>query len=146
MKERYPKSNRQYRSLRPPPPHVGTHKRNKVIDPEEQNMSHVDQVHEVSYNHFGNRLATCSADLWVRIWDRDACQRWQCNAAWKAHDGPILRVSWAHPEFRSVIATCSADRTACIWEETSATWDSLGAMDEARCKQEVIWCLLVFIF
>ncbi|KAJ3212824.1 epoxide hydrolase, soluble (sEH) [Dinochytrium kinnereticum] len=33
------------------------------------------------------------------------------------HDCSILKVSWAHPEFGNVLASCSLDRTVKIWEE-----------------------------
>ncbi len=29
----------------------------------------------------------------------------------------MWRVNWAHPEFGQLLATCSFDRTAIIWEE-----------------------------
>ena len=35
----------------------------------------------------------------------------------QCHTGSVWRVAWAHPEFGQVIATCSFDRTAVIWEE-----------------------------
>lgn len=30
----------------------------------------------------------------------------------------MWRLSWAHPEFGTVLATCSFDRTVSVWEET----------------------------
>ncbi|MCL4145293.1 UNVERIFIED_CONTAM: hypothetical protein GTU68_005239, partial [Idotea baltica] len=36
----------------------------------------------------------------------------------KCHNGSVWKVTWAHPEFGQIIATCSFDRTALIWEET----------------------------
>jgi len=39
------------------------------------------------------------------------------GAEWKAHSGSIWKLAWAHPEFGQVIASCSFDRTVCIWEE-----------------------------
>lgn len=30
----------------------------------------------------------------------------------------MWRLSWAHPEFGQVLATCSFDRTVSVWEET----------------------------
>lgn len=39
------------------------------------------------------------------------------SSSWKAHSGSIWRLSWAHPEFGQVIATCSFDRTVSVWEE-----------------------------
>jgi nucleoporin SEH1 len=35
----------------------------------------------------------------------------------QAHSGSIWRLSWAHPEFSQIVASCSFDRTVCIWEE-----------------------------
>ena len=36
---------------------------------------------------------------------------------YKAHDCSIVKVTWAHPEFGNVFASCSFDRTVKIWEE-----------------------------
>uniref|UniRef100_A0A663LUK6 SEH1 like nucleoporin n=1 Tax=Athene cunicularia TaxID=194338 RepID=A0A663LUK6_ATHCN len=37
---------------------------------------------------------------------------------WKTtHSGSVWRVTWAHPEFGQVLASCSFDRTAAVWEE-----------------------------
>ncbi|KAL8582704.1 Nucleoporin SEH1 [Nucella lapillus] len=33
------------------------------------------------------------------------------------HSGSVWRVSWAHPDFGQVLATCSFDRTAAVWEK-----------------------------
>ena len=35
----------------------------------------------------------------------------------QCHAGSVWRVTWAHPEFGQVLATCSFDRTVAIWEE-----------------------------
>jgi nucleoporin SEH1 len=37
----------------------------------------------------------------------------------QAHDATVSKVSWAHPEFGSIIASSSFDRTVKIWEQTS---------------------------
>lgn len=34
-----------------------------------------------------------------------------------AHDGPIWKVKWAHPDFGNILATCSYDKSVNIWEE-----------------------------
>ena len=62
--------------------------------------------------------ATCSSDQHVKIWDRDpATNTWKNTATWKSHSGSVWKVTWAHPEFGQIVATCSFDRTAVIWEE-----------------------------
>ena len=35
-------------------------------------------------------------------------------------------MTWAHPEFGQILATCSFDRTAAVWEEMSKTRDDLS--------------------
>ena len=45
------------------------------------------------------------------------------QAEWRAHAGSIWRLSWAHPEFGPVLASCSFDRKVCVWEEASDAED-----------------------
>ena len=39
----------------------------------------------------------------------------------QAHDAAVTKVSWAHPEFGTIIASSSFDRTVKVWEQTSYT-------------------------
>ncbi|XP_021343804.1 nucleoporin SEH1-like [Mizuhopecten yessoensis] len=78
---------------------------------------HKDLIHDVSYDFHGNRMATCSSDQTVKVWDLGEDGQWNCTASWRTHSGSVWRVTWAHPEFGQVIATCSFDRTAAVWEE-----------------------------
>lgn len=54
----------------------------------------------------------------LQIWDHNEKGIWIVSASWKAHSGSVWRLSWAHPEFGTVLATCSFDRTVSVWEET----------------------------
>ncbi|KAL5467666.1 hypothetical protein EMCRGX_G031929 [Ephydatia muelleri] len=78
---------------------------------------HKDLIHDVSYDFYGKRMATCSSDQNVKVWDLSEGGQWRCTASWKTHSGPVWRVTWAHPEFGQVLATCSFDRTVAVWEE-----------------------------
>ncbi|KAF9820482.1 hypothetical protein SFRURICE_009901 [Spodoptera frugiperda] len=82
---------------------------------------HKDLIHDVAYDFYGERMATCSSDQYVKVWDSDGNGGWRLTASWKAHHGSVWKVTWAHPEFGQVIATCSFDRTAAIWEEVGDT-------------------------
>lgn len=84
---------------------------------------HKDLIHDVAYDHYGRRMATCSSDQSIKVWDIAEDGTSQQVAHWKAHSGSVWRVTWAHPEFGQVLATCSFDRTATIWEEVSAGGD-----------------------
>ncbi|XP_067651579.1 nucleoporin SEH1-like [Haliotis asinina] len=80
-------------------------------------VDHKDLIHDVSYDFHGTRMATCSSDQSVKVWDLGEDGEWHCTANWKTHSGSVWRVTWAHPEFGQVLATCSFDRTAAVWEE-----------------------------
>lgn len=66
-------------------------------------------------------MATCSSDQWIRVWDLDQNNEWKKTSEWRAHDGSIWSVRWAHPEFGQILASCSFDRTVRIWEEIEGT-------------------------
>ncbi|XP_053252573.1 nucleoporin SEH1 isoform X3 [Podarcis raffonei] len=78
---------------------------------------HRDLIHDVSFDFHGRRMATCSSDQSVKVWDKGENGEWHCTASWKTHSGSVWRVTWAHPEFGQVLASCSFDRTAAVWEE-----------------------------
>jgi len=78
---------------------------------------HHDLINDVAFDFYGGRLATCSSDHMVKVWDQDEAGKWHCTCKWKAHSGAVWKVTWAHPEFGQVLATCSFDRTAAVWEE-----------------------------
>ena len=42
----------------------------------------------------------------------------------QTHSGSVWKVTWAHPEFGQVIATCSFDRTAVVWEEQGNVFEA----------------------
>ncbi|XP_003395291.1 nucleoporin SEH1 isoform X1 [Bombus affinis] len=81
------------------------------------NAEHKDLIHDIAYDFYGQRMATCSSDQYVKVWDEDEHGNWHLSASWKAHSGSVWKVTWAHPEFGQVLATCSFDRTAAVWEE-----------------------------
>lgn len=39
------------------------------------------------------------------------------NSEFTANNGVVFRVKWAHPDFGSILATCSYDKYVIIWEE-----------------------------
>ncbi|KAI9139772.1 WD40-repeat-containing domain protein [Paraphysoderma sedebokerense] len=79
---------------------------------------HEDLIHDISYDYYGKRIVTASSDQKLKVWDfNDDSGNWELNDSWKAHEGSILKVSWAHPEYGQVIASCSFDRSVRIWEE-----------------------------
>ena len=85
---------------------------NKVIE-----SMHMDYIHHVAFDVYGRRMATCSGDRFVRVWDLTDSGDWNLVGEWQGHRGNVTKLSWAHPEFGSVLATCGSDSDAKIWEE-----------------------------
>lgn len=86
----------------------------------------------------GRRMATCSGDRFVRIWDLAENGDWNLNAEFQGHKGSVASLSWAHPEYGSLMATAGADGEAKIWEErtnattSSSRWSAKAQLTEAR--------------
>lgn len=74
--------------------------------------------HDAQLDYYGKKLATCSSDRTIRVYDvqQDTGQRVQV-AELKGHDGPVWQVAWAHPQFGVLLASCSYDRKVCVWKE-----------------------------
>ncbi|TEB19210.1 WD40 repeat-like protein [Coprinellus micaceus] len=74
--------------------------------------AHGDLVTDAVYDFYGLRLATCSLDQRIKVWRlEESGGTWSVEDDWKAHDAPVSKLSWAHPEFGSIIASGSFDRT-----------------------------------
>jgi nucleoporin SEH1 len=78
---------------------------------------HGDVVHDISFDYYGNRFASCSSDRCIKVWDLDANGTWSSCDIPRAHQDCIWRLSWAHPEFGQLLASCSEDKSVNIWEE-----------------------------
>ena len=88
---------------------------------------HSDYVHDIQFDFYGRRIATCSGDRNVKIWNlqpdgkfkadesaadivavADVAHRSSSNnfmnepANIQVHRSAVWRVSWAHPEFGQV--------------------------------------------
>ncbi|KAF1320992.1 Nucleoporin-like protein, partial [Globisporangium splendens] len=70
----------------------------------------------MSFDFYGKRLATCSSDRKIKIWEEHG-QEWRLEYEWSAHQASVWKIAWAHPEFGQIIASCSFDRTVSIWED-----------------------------
>jgi len=77
---------------------------------------HEDMIHDAQMDFYGTRLATCSSDRSVKIFDvKDGTQ--VLAADLRGHEGPVWQVSWAHPRYGNILASCSYDRKVLIWQE-----------------------------
>jgi protein transport protein SEC13 len=79
---------------------------------------HTDIIHDSQPDYYGKRLATCSSDRTIKIFEENDDTFIQV-AELKGHEAPVWQVSWAHPKFGILLASCSYDRKVIIWKETS---------------------------
>ncbi|KAK9834204.1 hypothetical protein WJX81_007864 [Elliptochloris bilobata] len=83
---------------------------------------HADMVHDVQLDYYGRRLATCSSDRTIKVFDV-AGEQVVPLADLAGHEGPVWQVTWAHPKFGSLLASCSFDHRVIVWKEAPEnTW------------------------
>eukprot|EP01112_Ceratiomyxa_fruticulosa_P014771 TRINITY_DN4268_c0_g1_i4.p1 TRINITY_DN4268_c0_g1~~TRINITY_DN4268_c0_g1_i4.p1 ORF type:complete len:312 (+),score=55.29 TRINITY_DN4268_c0_g1_i4:247-1182(+) len=84
--------------------------------------NHDDMVHDVAFDFYGKRLASCSSDRVIKVFEiisNEEQPQYKHLADLKGHGGPVWEISWAHPKFGSLIASCSYDRKVFVWKEIS---------------------------
>jgi protein transport protein SEC13 len=87
---------------------------------------HLDMVHDAQLDYYGRRLATCSSDRTVKVFDLSGDQRVQI-ADLKGHEGPVWQVAWSHPKYGSLLASASFDHRVIFWKEgPDGQWAQVG--------------------
>ncbi|KAG8710607.1 hypothetical protein FRC09_021015 [Ceratobasidium sp. 395] len=87
--------------------------------------THADLITDTVYDYHGLKLATAGIDQKIKIWKlNELTGVWSMTDEWKAHDAPVAKVAWAHPEYGTLIASCSYDRTVKIWEDARGVPDA----------------------
>lgn len=76
--------------------------------------------HDAQLDYYGKRLATCSSDRSIRIFDVHSSASQTLTSQIRGHEGPVWQVCWAHPKFGSILASVSYDGRACVWKEAAA--------------------------
>eukprot|EP00928_Gymnodinium_smaydae_P100691 TRINITY_DN993_c0_g2_i2.p1 TRINITY_DN993_c0_g2~~TRINITY_DN993_c0_g2_i2.p1 ORF type:complete len:392 (-),score=83.55 TRINITY_DN993_c0_g2_i2:78-1253(-) len=76
------------------------------------NADHEGLIHAVQLDHFGQRLATASADGCVHVFNREPPT---LITKLEGHKGPVWALSWSHPKFGEVLASGGQDRAVVIW-------------------------------
>ena len=79
---------------------------------------HEDMVHDCQFDYYSKKLATCSSDRTIKIFDITG-DIYHCAATLTVHDGPVWQVAWAHPKFGVLLSSCSYDGSVVIQRETS---------------------------
>ncbi|OCF31580.1 protein transporter SEC13 [Kwoniella heveanensis CBS 569] len=78
---------------------------------------HEDMIHDAQLDYYGKRLATCSSDKTIRIFNVVKGEAKGEPIVLKGHTAPVWQLAWAHPSFGSILASCSYDGRVFIWKE-----------------------------
>jgi protein transport protein SEC13 len=76
-------------------------------------------IHDAQLDYYGKRLATCSSDRTVKVFDvvDGEPQKTGGGQVLKGHTGPVWSIAWAHPKYGNILASCSYDGKVIIWKE-----------------------------
>jgi len=87
---------------------------------------HQDMIHDAQMDYYGKRLATCSSDKSIKIFNVTGNSAPTQVAELIGHEGPVWQVAWAHPKWGTILASCSYDRKVIIWkEEKTNQWGKM---------------------
>lgn len=85
--------------------------------------NHDDMIHDSQFDYYSKKLATCSSDRTIKIFDISAGDgtnaTYHNSATITGHEGPVWQVAWAHPKFGVILASCSYDGSVHIHREVS---------------------------
>ncbi|RXK35640.1 protein transporter SEC13 [Tremella mesenterica] len=81
---------------------------------------HEDMIHDAQLDYYGKRLATCSSDKTIRIFNVIRGEAKGEPVILKGHSAAVWSVAWAHPSFGSILASCSYDGRVFIWKEVGS--------------------------
>ncbi|KAJ3123239.1 GTPase-activating protein S13 [Nowakowskiella sp. JEL0407] len=85
---------------------------------------HEDMIHDAQLDYYGKKLATCSSDRCIRIFDVDGENHRHVETL-TGHAGPVWQVAWAHPKFGNILASCSYDCKVIIWREVGGRFQNI---------------------
>ncbi|KAF7878940.1 hypothetical protein EAF04_000143 [Stromatinia cepivora] len=88
------------------------------------NAGHDDMIHDAALDYYGRRLATCSSDRTVKIFEIEG-ETHRLTETLKGHEGAIWSISWAHPKYGNILASAGYDGKVLIYRETSSVWTKI---------------------
>lgn len=68
--------------------------------------NHEELIHDSQANYYGTRLATCSSDNKIKIFELNGNQS-KLLAELNGHDGAVWQLDWSHPQYENLLASCS---------------------------------------
>lgn len=87
---------------------------------------HEDNINDCQFDYYGTQLASCDSKGFLQVSSLKNDGSQQTMQTFSAHKGPIWQVSWAHPKYDSVIATCGYDQKVIVWKrDLNNNWENI---------------------
>ncbi|TFA98136.1 hypothetical protein CCMA1212_010132 [Trichoderma ghanense] len=80
------------------------------------NSGHDDMIHDAVLDYYGRKLATCSSDRTIKIFEIEG-ETQRLIETLKGHEGAVWCVAWAHPKYGNILASAGYDGKVFIWKE-----------------------------
>ncbi|KAH7040307.1 protein transporter sec-13 [Microdochium trichocladiopsis] len=88
------------------------------------NSGHDDMIHDAVLDYYGRKLATCSSDKTIKIFEIEG-ESQRLTDTLKGHEGAVWCVAWAHPKYGNILASAGYDGKVFIWREQSSQWQRI---------------------
>lgn len=86
-------------------------------------------VHDSQFDYYAKKLATCSSDRTIKVFEvvKDVTgDKYRLISTLSGHEGPVWQISWAHPKFGVLLASCSYDGSVIVHREASQnSWNKV---------------------
>ncbi|KAI9881054.1 MAG: GTPase-activating protein S13 [Pleopsidium flavum] len=83
------------------------------------NSGHDDMIHDAVLDYYGRRLATCSSDKTIKIFEVEG----EKHRLTETLKGSVTnQPTTAHPKYGNILASSSYDGKVLIWREQSSQW------------------------
>ncbi|KAF2862651.1 WD40 repeat-like protein [Piedraia hortae CBS 480.64] len=89
---------------------------------------HDDMLHDAVLDYYGRRLATCSSDKTIKIFDIDSDTTPPSHKqthTLNGHEGAVWCVAWSNPKYGVILASSSYDGRILIWREQQGQWQRI---------------------
>lgn len=87
------------------------------------NSGHDDMIHDAVLDYYGRRLATCSSDRTIKVFELEG-ETQRLIETLKGHEGAVWCVAWAHPKYGNILASAGYDGKVLVWRE-QAGWQKI---------------------
>ncbi|KAL5612413.1 uncharacterized protein BROUX77_002569 [Berkeleyomyces rouxiae] len=101
-----------------------TRSQNNAVSQVISNTGHDDMIHDAVLDYYGRRLATCSSDRTIKIFEIEG-ESQRLLETLRGHEGAVWCVSWAHPKYGNILASAGYDGKVFIWREQNNQWQKV---------------------